>query len=94
MHSSNRTRDGRGHAPARTTTLDKLAPGQRAVVQHISGVGSLLYQRLLEMGVFEGVEVAVVCFAPLGDPMEVRVHGSHLCMRRAEARSVQVEVCA
>ena len=47
--------------------------------------------RLLEMGVLPGTTVEVVRFAPLGDPMDVRVRGFHLSLRRSEAASVLVE---
>jgi ferrous iron transport protein A len=75
-------------------TLDSLKPGQRARVQSVTGEGSAVYQRLMEMGVFEGAEVEVVRFAPLGDPMELRLHGYHLSVRKSEAACVSVEVCS
>ena len=53
--------------------------------------GDALVQRLLEMGLFEGEEVEVVGFAPLGDPMEVRLRDYRLSLRRSEAARVQVE---
>lgn len=74
-------------------TLDKLKPGQRALVKSVTGEGSAVYQRLLEMGVFEGTQLEVIRFAPLGDPMEVRLHGYHLSVRKSEAACVGVEVC-
>jgi ferrous iron transport protein A len=73
-------------------TLDTLRPGQRATVTTISGEGSAVYQRLMEMGVFEGVELEVVRFAPLGDPMELKVQGYNLSLRKSEASCVKVEV--
>ncbi|HYG73789.1 MAG TPA: FeoA family protein [Planctomycetota bacterium] len=73
-------------------TLDCLKPGQRATVKSVSGEGSAVYQRLMEMGVFEGVEVEVIRFAPLGDPMELRLHGYNLSVRKADALNVHVEV--
>ena len=54
-----------------------LPPGQR--------------QRLLEMGLTSGVEFQVVRFAPLGDPIEVKVRGYHLSLRKNEAAGVKVE---
>jgi len=74
------------------TTLDKLKPGQRARVHAVRGTEGTIYQRLLEMGLFEGVEVEVVRFAPLGDPMEISLHGYNLSVRKSEANSVDVEV--
>ena len=73
-------------------TLDKLTPGQRATVKSVSGSGSALNQRLMEMGVFEGAEVEVVRFAPMGDPMELRLHGYNLSVRKADAACVEVEI--
>jgi len=75
-------------------TLDTLKSGQRATVKTVNGVGTALNQRLMEMGVFEGAEVEVVRFAPMGDPMELRLHGYNLSVRKADAAYVQVEVLA
>jgi len=73
-------------------TLDTLRPGQHAVVSAIMGEGSAVYQRLMEMGVYEGVELKVIRFAPLGDPMELHVQGYNLSLRKSEAACVQVEI--
>ena len=48
-------------------------------------------QRLLEMGLTEGIPFEVVRFAPLGDPMEIKVRGYHLSIRKTEARGIFVE---
>ena len=72
-------------------TLDKLHPGQRAIVKSVGGEGSAIYQRLMEMGIFEGAEVVVVRFAPLGDPIELQLHGYHLSLRKAEAAFIEVD---
>jgi Fe2+ transport system protein FeoA len=71
-------------------SLDQLRPGQRGRVVALAG-GDALVQRLLEMGLFEGEEVEVLAFAPLGDPMEVRLRDYRLSLRRSEAARVQVE---
>ena len=47
-------------------------------------------QRLLEMGLTVGTEFAVVRFAPLGDPIEIKVRGYHLSLRKKEAAGVQI----
>ncbi|HLX62202.1 MAG TPA: FeoA family protein [Planctomycetota bacterium] len=73
-------------------TLDQLKPGQRACVERISGEGTAVYQRLMEMGVFDGTEVQVIRFAPLGDPMELRVQGYNLSVRKADAKNVEVRL--
>lgn len=46
------------------------------------------------MGLFEGTEVEVVRFAPLGDPMEITLHGYNLSVRKSEAANVDVEVAS
>ncbi len=71
-------------------SLDQLRPGQRGRVVALAG-GDALVQRLLEMGLLEGEEVEVVAFAPLGDPLEVRLRDYRLSLRRSEAARVQVE---
>ena len=75
---------------SRMRTLDQLKPGQSGVVVTLHGEGAI-HQRLLEMGVLEGEEVSVIRLAPLGDPMEIRVQGYHLSLRKAEARLVELE---
>ena len=74
------------------STLDQLRPGQRATVCAVRGEGSAVYQRLMEMGVYDGAELEIVRFAPLGDPIEVRVQGYNLSVRKAEARFVEVSL--
>ena len=71
-------------------TLDALAPGRRGRITAVGGDGPAL-QRLLEMGFVEGVEIEVLRVAPLGDPIEVRVTGYLVSLRRAEASTIAVE---
>jgi ferrous iron transport protein A len=71
------------------TTLDQLRVGQRARIQSLQGTDSLV-QRLFEMGLLEGEEVEVVGFAPLGDPLEIRLQDYRLSLRRTEAARVTV----
>ena len=70
-------------------SLDQLRPGQRGRIVTLEG-GDALVQRLLEMGLLEGEEVEVVGFAPLGDPLEIRLGDYRLSLRRREAARVQV----
>ncbi len=70
-------------------TLADLKPGTRAVVTGFAA--GEVPGRLLEMGVLPGTIVEMVRLAPLGDPMDVRVRGYHLSLRRHEARLVEVE---
>ena len=71
------------------TTLDQLRVGQRARIHSLQGPDNLV-QRLLEMGLLEGEELEVVGFAPLGDPMEIRLPDYRLSLRRREAARVTV----
>jgi Fe2+ transport system protein FeoA len=75
--------------PADTTTLDELAIGHRAEVVSVGGPGRIA-MRLLEMGFVPGTGVELVKTAPLGDPLELRIRGYHLSLRRAEAAHVRV----
>ena len=70
-------------------SLDQMRLGQRARVEAIVGDDAVV-QRILEMGLFEGEEVEVIGFAPLGDPMEVRLRDYRLSLRRSEAARVLV----
>lgn len=72
-------------------TLDQLRPGQRGVIEQVRGSDALM-QRLLEMGLLEGEPVELLTFAPLGDPLEIRVGDYRLSLRRSEAACIQVEV--
>lgn len=70
-------------------TLDQLTSGERARVDAVIGDDSLV-QRILEMGLIEGEAIEVIGFAPMGDPMEIRLQDYRLSLRRAEASRVQV----
>jgi ferrous iron transport protein A len=73
------------------TTLDQLHVGQRARIESLRGADGLA-QRMSEMGLLEGEEVEVVGFAPLGDPMEIRLQDYRLSLRRLEAARVAVSL--
>lgn len=70
-------------------TLGELQPGERAVVETITGIDEVAL-RLLEMGLTPGVEVTLVGAAPWGDPLELELRGYRLSVRQAEARRVEV----
>lgn len=70
--------------------LSALAVGQRGRVTGFD-LPPEQRQRLLEMGLTAGVEFQVVRFAPLGDPIEVKVRGYYLSLRKNEAAGVRVE---
>ncbi|MBK9215709.1 MAG: ferrous iron transport protein A [Chloracidobacterium sp.] len=71
------------------TTLTDVVPGRSVRVTAVSGSGRIT-QRLLEMGIIPGVSLKVVKSAPFGDPIEVRLRGYSLAMRRSEAAAVEV----
>ena len=73
------------------TTLKNLKTGQRAVIRTVGGEGALR-QHFLDMGVIAGTEVKVVKFAPMGDPMEILIHGYELTLRLADADQIEVEL--
>ena len=71
-------------------TIKDMDIGTSAVVEAVGGEGALR-QHLLDMGVIPGVEVTLVKFAPMGDPLELRLHGYELTLRLADAEKVQVK---
>ena len=73
------------------TTLKNLKTGQQAVIRTVGGEGALR-QHFLDMGVIAGTEVKVVKFAPMGDPMELLIHGYELTLRLADADQIEVEL--
>ena len=72
-------------------TLDTLPVGHEAVITTVGGEGSLRC-RLLDMGLIPKTRVRVEKIAPLGDPMDLRVRGYALSLRKEDAREIQVEV--
>jgi ferrous iron transport protein A len=72
-------------------SLDQLRPGQRGRIDTLAGSDPLV-QRLMEMGLLEGEVVEVLGFAPLGDPLEVRLGDYRLSLRRSEAARVGVTI--
>ena len=73
------------------TPLNLLPFGVRARVVSVEGE-SAVARRLMEMGVVPGAPVCVIKAAPLGDPIEVRVRGYHLALRRTEAQTITVVI--
>jgi len=72
-------------------TLNQLKPGDRATIIKVGGHGAVR-RRILDMGVVRGTEIEVEKVAPLGDPVELKLLGYHLSLRKEEARSIYVEV--
>ena len=71
-------------------TLKELTIGKSAEVKTVGGEGALR-QHFLDMGLIPGAEVTVLKYAPMGDPMEVLLHGYKLTLRLAEADKIEVE---
>ena len=70
-------------------TLQELKPGQTARILSVGGEGALR-QHFLDMGVIPGAEVTLTKLAPLGDPMELRIHGYELTLRLADAAKIGI----
>jgi ferrous iron transport protein A len=73
-----------------TAVLSELGVGTAATVAGVDGDGPVLV-RLLEMGFVAGTPVQLVKVAPFGDPLQFRVRGYHISLRRAEAARIRVE---
>lgn len=71
-------------------TLKDLAPGQSARILSVGGEGSLR-QHFLDMGVLPGARVTLIKLAPMGDPMELRIHSYELTLRLADAEKIEIE---
>ena len=74
-------------------TLRTLRPGESAVITSVGSVGALR-QHFLDMGVIPGAEVTVIKLAPMGDPMELQIHGYELTLRLADAEQIGIEPIA
>ena len=72
-------------------TLRELKPGQSAVVETVGGEGALR-QHFLDMGVIPGVRMTLVKLAPMGDPMEFRIHAYELTLRVADAERIEASL--
>lgn len=70
-------------------TLRDLGKGQSATILKVGGEGALR-QHFLDMGVIPGTQVTLQKYAPLGDPMELRIHGYELTLRLADAEQIEV----
>ena len=70
--------------------LKELSAGETAKITAVGGNGSLR-QHFLDMGVIPGAEVTVVKFAPMGDPVELEIHGYKLTLRLADAEQITIE---
>jgi ferrous iron transport protein A len=72
-----------------TTLAELKSVGQKALIVEIDGDDAIAV-RLMEMGLTDGEEIAVVGFAPLGDPVEFSIRGYRISLRSSEAQRVRV----
>ncbi|WP_242492562.1 FeoA family protein [Methanolobus psychrotolerans] len=72
------------------TTLDTLKPGEKASITKVRVKGSAR-RKLFDMGMVAGAEIELIRNAPLGDPMEYRIKGYHLSIRKEEARQIFIQ---
>ena len=70
-------------------TLKELTVGESATILSVGGSGALR-QHLLDMGVIPGAEVTVLKFAPMGDPVEILIHGYSLTLRLNDADQIEI----
>jgi ferrous iron transport protein A len=81
-----------GSGQIEMTTLRELPAGSTAKVITVHGE-TVVSKRLMEMGVIPGTEVKVVKSAPFGDPIQIRVLGYSLALRKNEAASIEITAC-
>ena len=74
-------------------TLKDVKIGESAVITAVGGSGSLR-QHFLDMGVIPGAEITVMKYAPMGDPIELKIHGYELTLRLADAENIEVSDAA
>ena len=71
-------------------TLDELQVGKDAVIQSVGGEGALR-RHFLDMGLIPGTEVTLMKVAPMGDPVELKIRGYELTLRKADAARIEIQ---
>ena len=71
--------------------LSDLLPGETGVVKKVLG-DSMIKRRIVDMGVIVGTVIEVQKFAPLGDPMEIKVKGFNLSLRKKDAEIFELKI--
>lgn len=71
-------------------TLRETKPGETVTVKKLDGEGAIK-RRIMDMGITKGVSIFVRKVAPLGDPVEIRVRGYELSLRKSDAGTICVE---
>ncbi len=80
----------RGPSGRRCRKLGELQPGRRGIVRRVTGNPRFLC-RLMELGFVPGTHVELVRRAPMGDPIELRIRGTHFSIRSSEADQIDVD---
>ena len=70
--------------------LENLAIGKSAMIVSVGGTGALR-QHFLDMGLIQGTEVTMVKYAPMGDPIEIKIHDYELTLRKEDAQKIEVK---
>lgn len=70
--------------------LDQFKTNQKGIVEKISAIGSIK-RKLFDMGVTRGVEIELKKVAPLGDPLQLKLRGYDLLLRKSEAALIEME---
>lgn len=71
-------------------TLNELKPGEKGQVEKLVGEGAVR-RRIADMGVTRGSLVEVIRVAPMGDPIDLKIKGYHLSLRKCEAAGITVK---
>ena len=71
-------------------TLDTLLPGESCIISNVAGSGPIK-RRIVDMGLIAGTVVRVQKYAPLGDPIEIKVKNFNLSLRKLEAATITVK---
>lgn len=71
-------------------TLNELEIGKSASIVTVGGEGALR-QHFLDMGLIPGAQVTMVKYAPMGDPVELRIHSYELTLRLADAEQIEID---
>lgn len=74
----------------KTRNLKDLVPGDRAKIVKLNGEGQIR-RRIMDMGLVPGEEIEMERYAPLGDPVEIKLKGFHLSLRNDEAENIVIE---
>lgn len=76
--------------PAPIRTLDQFPLGSVVTVRRVHGKGPIR-RRLMDMGIVSGIKLEILRAAPMGDPIEYKLRGYHLSLRKSEAKLIEVE---